>query len=309
MQPNVASVESQEPAVDEQDEEAEQESERSVDLNQTVSSLLRLNLTAMLIISLFFKLTVLAVINGSLNWFLGAKILLHAMALFCFLRNHFLCLQLAFVLDLLLFVVFVLFEFVFLLCSFVLLILQQKRNKNLGLIGVWLLLLITAIDLAVFLMLAIVVQDSRQFQLQRQRQANRCRRDLSGQLRLASGQSVRYSKVVCKSGSYLLGFVCHNAASLAQLMQPNERQPAIFHQQAGEQSTLAVDQPDLEQFAMQQVHRESLDTQASHVSDSDRSPCSTSNSDLEALLGVDSQAQPNPYFEPTAIVTQKVVQT
>ena len=201
------------------------QSNYSIKLNKNVSSLLKINLVAMLVISLFMKVTVLTVINGSLNLFLVFKIFLHGAILLFFVRSSFLWLQFCWVLDLLLFVVFVLFELIFLMCRFFDLITEPKstvkRNKNLGLVGVWLLLLITAIDLTVLIMSAIVVYKRRKPQTLYE--CDDWQQNLSrtgtGSVRTTSGQCVRYSKVICKSGSYLLGFACHNLDSLVSLVQ------------------------------------------------------------------------------------------
>lgn len=156
------------------DQDIDHLDEDSYDLNLSVSSLaklnrrkpqistiLKLNLIVVLIISLFIKLTVVSIINGSFTAFLGLKLLTHGLILYAFLKKHYISLQLLFVLDVILFVIFLLFEFLLLVSNFAIIIIQHKRNKNLGFIAIWIMILIAAIDLLILVMVAIVLENYR----------------------------------------------------------------------------------------------------------------------------------------------------
>lgn len=168
-----------------------------------ISTILKLNLIVVLIISLFIKLTVVSIINGSLSAFLAIKLATHGLILFTFIKNHYISLQLLFVLDIILFVIFLLFEFLLLVSNFAVVIIQHKKNKNLGFIGIWLMIVIAAIDLLILVMVAIVLENYRKPK-QRLQQLEAKMVTVVHNGRLLASQ-------MCKSGSYLLGFVCNSS--------------------------------------------------------------------------------------------------
>ena len=170
-----------------------------------VSTILKLNLIVVLIISLFIKLTVVSIINGSLSAFLALKLLTHGLILYTFIKKHYISLQLLFVLDVILFVIFLMFEFLLLVSNFAIIIIQHKRNKNLGFIGIWLMILIAAIDLLILVMCAIVLENYRRPKERLQQ--------LEAKLVTVVHNGRLLASQMCKSGSYLLGFVCNSNAA------------------------------------------------------------------------------------------------
>lgn len=172
-----------------------------------VSTILKLNLIVVLIISLFIKLTVVSIINGSLSAFLALKLLTHGLILYTFIKKHYISLQLLFVLDVILFVIFLMFEFLLLVSNFAIIIIQHKRNKNLGFIGIWLMILIAAIDLLILVMCAIVLENYRRPKERLQQ--------LEAKLVTVVHNGRLLASQMCKSGSYLLGFVCNSSAAAA----------------------------------------------------------------------------------------------
>lgn len=202
--------------------------EDSYDLNLSVSSLaklnrrkpqistiLKLNLIVVLVISLFIKLTVVSIINGSLSAFIALKLLTHGLILYTFLKKHYISLQLLFVLDVILFVIFLLFEFLLLVSNFAIIIIQHKRNKNLGFIGIWLMILIAAIDLLILVMVAIVLENYRRPKERLQQ--------LEAKLVTVVHNGRLLASQMCKSGSYLLGFVCNSSTAANQSTNPTQQ--------------------------------------------------------------------------------------